>query len=240
MIRILTMPDVSTRLSTTGSLLVRSGIEIERLLQAMAQDRDTVTATLESVIFLSRVMSMDAEDHSVLLEYSDHKPANSALLAAQSVKFRCNHRGAQFAFACKKPRQAMHSGQPAIRMSAPPIVLGAQPGHGVRTPLPRPTEVRCDLRMGLQLFAARLVDVGLDGKAYIEGDPAIPVCDGTMLKGARLRPGNAEPMTVDLDVEKVVQSKLPDGSRGTRIGCRLVVDRSKLEEIIRLFIVDLA
>ena len=234
------MPDVSTRLSTTGSLLVRSGIEIERLLQGMAEDRDTLHATVESVMFLSRVMSMDADDHSVLLEYSNHKPANSAVLGAQSVKFRCNHRGAQFAFACKKPRHAMHSGQPAIRMSAPPIVLGAQPGHGVRTPLPRPTEVRCDLRMGLQLFAARLVDVGLDGKAYIEGDVGIPVCDGTTLKGARLRPENAEALTVDLDVKNVVQSVLPNGQRGTRIGCSLVADRAKLEEIIRLFIVDLA
>ena len=153
---------------------------------------------------------------------------------------RCSHRGAQFAFACQKPRHTMHSGQPAIRMTAPPIVLGAQPGHGVKTPLPRPTEVRCDLRMGLQLFAARLVDVGLDGKAYIEGDPAIPVCDNTTLKGARLRPENAEALTVDLDVERVVQSTLPDGRRGTRIGCKLVVDKAKLEEIIRLFVVDLA
>ena len=234
------MPDISTRLSTTGSLLVRSGIEIERLLQAIAQDRDTLSATVEKVMFLSHVMSLDAEDHSVLLEYSNHKPANSALLGQQSVRFSCNHRGAHFAFACKKPRHAMHSGQPAIRMSAPPIVLGAQPGHGVKTPLPRPTEVRCDLRMGLQMFAARLVDVGLDGKAYIEGDPAIPVCDNTMLKGARLRPENGEAMMVDLDVKNVVQSTLPDGRRGTRIGCRLVVDRTKLEEIIRLFVVDLA
>ena len=237
---ILTMPDISTRLSTTGSLLVRSGIEIERLLQAIAQDRDTLSATVEKVMFLSHVMSLDPEDHSVLLEYSNHKPANSAVLGSESVKFRCSHRGAQFAFACKKPRHAMHSGQPAIRMSAPPIVLGAQPGHGVKTPLPRPTEVRCDLRMGLQMFAARLVDVGLDGKAYIEGDPAIPVCDNTMLKGARLRPENGEPMTVDLDVKNVVQSTLSGGRRGTRIGCRRVVDRTKLEEIIRLFVVDLA
>ena len=62
------MPDISTRLNTTGSLLVRSGIEIERLLQAIAQDRDTLSATVDKVMFLSHVMSLDADDRSVLLE----------------------------------------------------------------------------------------------------------------------------------------------------------------------------
>jgi len=30
-----------------------------------------------------------------------------------------------------------------------------------------------------------------------------------------------------------------NGKRGTRIGCRIVTEREKLEKIIRLFIIDL-
>lgn len=233
------MPDISSRLSNTGRLLVRSGIEIERILHSMIDDGDAVTAKLPSdMMFLSRVVSADESD--VLLAYSDHKPANSALLAAPAVTFTCNHRGAQFAFACKKPRNGTHSGQPAIRMSAPPIVLAAQPRQGmVHGKLPREADVRCQLRMGLQSFGARLVDVGLDGRAFILGDPAIPVCEGTRLQGARVRHDEREILTADLHIDKVVQAVLPDGKRATRIGCRVMAERGELEKLIRLFIVDL-
>lgn len=235
------MPDISARLSTTGRLLVRSGIEIERILSSMADDRDAVTAKLSSnMMFLSRVVSVEPAANEVMVAYSDHKPANSALLAAPAVTFTCNHRGAQFAFACKKPRQASHSGLPAIRLNTPPIVLAAQPRQGmVQTPLPREADVRCQLRMGLQAFGGRLVDIGLDGKAFILGDPAIPVCEGTRLKGARVRLDAGEILTTDLEIDKVVQATLPDGRRATRIGCRIVAEREQLEKIIRLFIIDL-
>lgn len=235
------MPDISSRLNTTGRLLVRSGIEIDRILGSMVRDGDAVTAKLPSnMMFLSRLVSLDEAEHQVTVAYSDHKPANTALLAAPAVTFTCNHRGAQFAFACKKPRLGAHSGRPAIQMSAPTMVLAAQPRQGmVRAQLPKEADVRCELRMGLQSFRGRLVDVGLDGKAFIESDPAVPVCDGTSLKDARVRDGDREPMLVDIEVDKVVQALLPDGKRATRIGCRIVADREKMEKIIRLFIVDL-
>lgn len=235
------MPDLATRLSNTGRLLVRSGIEIERIINSMVEDGDAVTASLPNrMMFLSRVVSIDAAEQQVMVACSDHKPANSALLAAPSVAFRCNHRGAQFAFACTKPRHGLHSGQPAIRMTAPPIVLAAQPRQfAARPQLPTMTDVRCDLRMGLQSFGAKLIDVGLDGKAFIIGDSGIPICEGTELKGSRLRPSERESLTVDLEVDKVVQAVLPDGRRATRIGCRIRTAREELEKIISLFIVDL-
>lgn len=235
------MADLATRLSNTGRLLVRSGIEIERILSSMVEDGDAVTASLPNkMMFLSRVVSVDATEQQVMVACSDHKPANTALLAAPSVAFRCNHRGAQFAFACSKPRTGLHSGQPAIRMTAPPIVLAAQPRQfPARPQFPTAADVRCDLRMGLQSFGAKLIDVGLDGKAFIIGDSGIPVCDGTELKDARLRPSGRESLTVDLEVHRVVQAILPDGKRATRIGCRIMTGREELEKIIRLFIVDL-
>ncbi len=208
----------------------------------MADDRAAVTSHLPSkLMFLSRVMSVDADEQQVMMAYCDHKPANAEVLAASSITFKCNHRGAQFAFACSKPRHGACSGQPAIRMTAPPIVLAAQPRNfPARPQLPTAADVRCDLRMGLQSFGAKLIDVGLDGRAFILGDPAIPVCEGTRLKSARLRPSEREsPLMVDLHVDKVVQAMLPDGKRATRIGCRIMTGREELEKIIRLFIVDL-
>lgn len=235
------MPDISTRLSNTGQLLVRSGIEIERILTSMVQDRDAVTAKLPAQqMFLSRLVCVDAEEQHVILACSDHKPANSAVLAAPSVNLLCNHRGAKFAFACNRPRPGAHSGRPVIRMAAPSIMLALQAGRApVRAPVPGEADVRCEIRMGLLSFNARLVDMGLDGTAYILGPAAIPVCAGTRLQDVRLRHGPSEPLTADIEVHEVKQAAVLNGRPATRIGCRILAGRQQIEEIVRLFIIDL-
>jgi c-di-GMP-binding flagellar brake protein YcgR len=235
------MSDLATRLgtTTTGQLLVRSGIEIERILTAIVQDGAAVQAKLSEVLFLSRLLSFDASQQQLVVAYCDHKPANSAVLAARSVTFLCNHRGAQFAFACTKPLQAIHSGQPAIRMTAPTIMLALQHGRSrTRTQMPGEADVRCDLWMGVISFEARLVDMSLDGKAFLVGDPGIPVCAGTRLQGARIRHEEREPLVVDIEVDQVLHA-VHNGKRATRIGCRIVAEREKMEKIARLFVIDL-
>ena len=238
----LTMSDIATRLgtTTTGQLLVRSGIEIERLLQAMVQDATPVTAKLPEHVFVSRLLAVDALEQSVVLAYCDHKPANSAVMASRSVTLLGNHRGAQFAFACPKPRHHMHQGQPAIRMEAPPLMLATQPRHQrSRGHLPGEADVHCELRMGVISFDAKLIDMSLDGKAFLLGAPAIPLCAGTKLEGARIQDGAGRPVVVDLEIDQVIQAVLPNGKRATRIGCRVLADRERMEKLTRLFVVEM-
>jgi hypothetical protein len=133
----------------------------------------------------------------------------------------------------------MHSGQPAIRMTAPTIMLALQHGRNrTRTQMPGEADVRCDLWMGVISFEARLVDMSLDGKAFLLGDPGIPVCAGTRLQGARIRDGEREPLVVDIVVDQVLHA-VHNGKRATRIGCRIVADREQMEKITRLFVIDL-
>lgn len=236
------MSDLATRLgtTTTGQLLVRSGIEIERILQAMVRDGTPVTAKLPDLVFLSRLVTFEPLERSVIVAYCDHKPANTAVLASRSVTLLCNHRGAQFAFACKQPRHAMHAGHPAIRIFAPPIMLAMQHRHSrVNGKLPGEADVECELRMGVLSFDAKLVDMSLDGHAFLLGAPAIPLCAGTRLEGAKISLGAREPVIVDIEVDQVIQAVLPDGRRATRIGGRVVADRERMDKLTRLFVIDL-
>jgi c-di-GMP-binding flagellar brake protein YcgR len=237
----LNFADINSRLANTGQLLVRSGIEIGRLLDSMLEDRDTVTASLPSqLLFLSRLLYVEPVRGYMLLSYSDHKPANSAVLGTRSLTLRCNHRGAQFAFAADRPRQAAHSGQPCIQCALPTTVLGMQQRRGnARIQVPAQAQVDCDLRMGLQTFPGRVIDVSLDGIGTVVSDPSIPLCAGTRLERARVRhPQNAH-LHVDLEVRYVSRIILPSGERASRIGCKVVGSREVLEELIRLFIIDL-
>jgi c-di-GMP-binding flagellar brake protein YcgR len=238
---LLNSPDITSRLSTTGQLLVRSGIEIGRLLDSMAQDRSAVTAQVPpQLLFLSQLLYVEPVRGYMMLSYCDHKPANSAVLSARSLTFRCNHRGAQFAFTGDTPRQSAHKGEPCIQCALPTAVLGMQRRATGRVQLPAQAPVSCDLRMGLIAFPARVVDVSLDGIGTLVSDPSIPLCAGTRLEGARISHPQCVPFLVDFEVRYVTRVTLPNGERASRIGCQVVGTRHVLEELIRLFIIDLA
>jgi hypothetical protein len=237
-------PDLAARLASTGQLLVRSGIEIDRILSAMVDDHAAVSASLpQQSMFLSRLVGVDPVKQRLFLAYSDYKEANTALLAAKSVNLRCQHRSAQFAFACNRPRPASYGGQQVIKLDAPAMVLAVQ--HHKRV-VPAQIakaapDLRCQLPMGGGvLLEARLIDMSLDGHAFLLGDPALPVCAGTWLRGARITPQGAEPVTADIEVKYVIPTVLPDGDRATRIGCRIVGADAVMEQIVRRFIIDFA
>lgn len=232
---------ISARLSNTGRLLVRSGIEIGRMLDAMLEDGDAVTASLPpQLIFLSRLVRVEPRNGTMLLACSDNKSANMAALAARSLVLRCNHRGAQFAFSGDKPRYTVETGLPCIQCGLPATVLGMQQRRGVADiQAPAEAVVRCDLRLGERVFASRLIDVGLDGTCVLAADPSIPLREGTRLEGARIRHAQTGPYLVDLEVRGSTRTVLADGRPASRIRCKLLASREVLENLIRLFIIDL-
>ena len=69
--------------------------------------------------------------------------------------------------------------------------------------------------------------------------PALPLCAGTRLERARIRHPLHEPIEVDLEVRYVTHMKQPNGERATRIGCKILSSPENLEELVRLFIIDL-
>ncbi|MDH3319223.1 MAG: flagellar brake protein [Betaproteobacteria bacterium] len=238
----LTSPDITSRLAITGGLLVRSGIEIGRILDSMVEDGDAVTANLPAqMLFLSKLLHVEPDRGYILLSYSDHKFANTAALAAPTLTLRCNHRGAHFAFTADRPRHSAHSGQPCIQCELPKAMLGMRQRRAqARIQVPAQAPVDCELRMGEESYASRVVDVSLDGIGMLVSDPAIPLSAGTRLERAIVRHPQCAPFCVDLEVREVSRVTLANGERASRIGCRIVGSRQVLEELIRLFIIDLA
>lgn len=234
-------PDITSRLSTTGQLLVRSEIEIGRILDSMLEDRDTLRATLPSqLMFLSQLLLVEPVKGYMLLSYSNHKPANAAALAQPKLTLVCNHRGAQFAFAATTPHAVMHTGLPCIQSPLPTVMIAMQQRRsGSRLTIPPQAPVSCEVRMGVLSFDAKVVDVSLDGTGILVSGPALPLCAGTRLEGARIRHPQHEPIDVDLEVRYVTHMKQPNGERATRIGCRILSSPENLEELVRLFIIDL-
>jgi len=234
-------PDITTRLAASGQLLVRSGIEIGRILDSMVEDRATLTAKLpQQSMFLSQLLYVEPVKGYMLLAYSDHPAANDAALASAKLTLRCNHRGSQFAFTGGTPHAAAHGGRKCIQCELPTLMLAMHQRRSVtRVDVPARAPINCSLRMGTLSFETQVVDISLDGMGILVTDDAVPVCTDTRLERARIRHPERPPIEVDLDVRYVTRIKLPSGKRATRIGCRIVSSPQGLEELIRLFIIDL-
>ena len=233
--------DFATRLANAGQLLVRSGIEIDRILSALVKEGASVSATLPSKkLFISKLLSVNPMEQRMYLSYSDLGESNRALLAEKSVVLKCNHNGARYAFSGQSPRAAVHGKDPAIQFATPTQVVARTPRYTPRPArVPTQAPIECELRMGVLAFDARLVDVSLDGRGFMVHDDAIPLCAGTRVTAARIRHPQAEPIEVDLEIAHVTPVRLPDGKLATRIGCQILTSPGQLEELIRLFVIDL-
>jgi len=238
-------PDITSRLSVTGQVLVRSGIEIGRLLDAMREDRATLAADLPAqMMLLSRLVEVEPVKGYLLLAYGDYKAANGAALAVPRLTLRCNHRGAQFAFTADAPHAVIRAGEPCIQCGMPNMVLAMQQRRATpRVTLPVEAPIDCELRMGPLTFDARVLDVSLEGLGTLVSDPTIPLCAGTRIERARIRHQGGhpqhKPIEVDLEIRHVTRVRLANGTRASRVGCRIVSSAADLEELIRLFIIDL-
>jgi c-di-GMP-binding flagellar brake protein YcgR len=234
-------PDITSRLGTTGQLLVRSEIEIGRILDSMLEDHDALMANLPSqLMFLSQLLYVEPVKGYILLANSNHKAANTAALALPKLTLRCSHRGSQFAFSGGAPHAVVHCGQSCIQCGMPTLMLAMQQRRAVnRAAVPAQAPVYCEVRMGPLTFDAKVIDVSLDGIGTLVSEPTIPLCAGTRLERARIRHAQHAPIEVDLEVRYLTRVKLPSGEQASRIGCRILSSPQDLEELIRLFIVDL-
>lgn len=234
-------PDITQRLSQSGQLLVRSGMEISRILDSMLHDRATLTASLPSeTMFLSQLVEVEPVKGYLLISYSNHKPANAEAVKLPRLTLRCNHRGAQYAFSGATPRHVLHAGQARIQCEMPSVLLALQQRRSSsRVEVPAQAPIDCVVRMGTLTFHARVLDISLQGLGTLVSDPTIPVCPGTRLERASIRHPQHKPIEVDLEVRHVSQVKLANGERASRIGCKIVSSPLELEQLIRLFIIDL-
>ena len=236
------MRTLSERVAATGQLLMRSGIQIGRLLQAIGDAAAPLSASLESdeLLFLSRVLHVDHEAGYLVIACSDVKQANSALLHAPVVVFGCSHDAVRYEFASGNAAEAMHNGRPAICLPLPPTLLALKLQRRARPRLdiPRRTWLSCVVRLGPLGFDALLADITPDGLGALVYDPAIRLEPGAKLPGVQIRLGGR---VIRLDVEVLHFTRVPlaDGKWAARAGCTVSGAAQDIEGLVAHFLREL-
>ena len=226
------------RADETGQLLVRSGIEIGRTLQAMQSAGDTLSAELasEEHLFITRLLQIDAQNGTMSIGWSESKEANALILEMQSVAFRANHEGLHFRFIADHPREASFGSRSVIQLSLPRAMLAVQRRALPRYTVPPAIPLRCEIILGPMSFDALVVDVSLGGIGAIVYDPSIRLDPGMTIPRAKILLPPHAPVLAALEVRHIQTVTDADGTVIKRAGCRFIAPSAGIEALVRLFV----
>ena len=221
-------------------MLLRSGLEIERILKEMLEDRATLIASPrdDEVLFISQLLAVSPPEH-IELACADYKLANSALLDAKKPHFHCSHRGLYYAFAAANAREVQKDGALVIRLDLPRELLAQQRRSEARLRLPPQAVLRCEVQLGALSFEAEVTDFSRSGMGMLGYDAGIHLQPGMRLDKVRIvNPGHA-PALVDIEIRHVAKVLLPDGRPAHRAGCRFHAAQQVMEDLARAFMIKL-
>ena len=229
---------LAARLDETGQLLVRSGIEIVRTLEAMRAAGDTLSTDLESEehLFNSRLLEVDEIGGTLTIAWSDSKEANTLLMEKPSRTFSGYHAGLHFEFVAEHPRETDFGNRSAIQYSLPKAMLAVQRRVLPRYKVPPSVPLQCEISLGPVSFEAQVVDVGLGGVGAIVYDSSIRLDAGMILPRARILLPGHPPVLTALEVRHIRTVTRKDGTVRKRAGCRFIAPGEAIEALVRVFL----
>ncbi|HEY6966542.1 MAG TPA: flagellar regulator YcgR PilZN domain-containing protein [Burkholderiales bacterium] len=229
---------LAARTDQTGQLLVRSGIEIRRTLEAMRAAGDALSADLESEehLFVTLLLEVDRRNRTMTVGWSESKEANALILQRPSITFNANHEGLHFQFVADHPRQTDFGNRSALQLGLPKAMFAMQRRALPRYIVPPTVPLKCEISLGPVSFDALVVDLSFGGIGAILYDASIRLDVGMTIPRARiLLPAHA-PVLAALEVRNIGTVTRADGSMVKRAGCRFIAPGSGIESLVRLFL----
>ncbi len=228
-----------------GDFLFRSQIEIRGVLEALAQRQVTISADIgndsgEDLLFLTRLLQVDAAGGFIVIACSRDKPANQALFSCPALVLHASLDNAHIEFAVADPVDVMIGNVAAIRLRFPDALLRLRRREHPRFRLPPSVPLRCVADGGgFTPFEARITDISVGGMGAMIHDVEIKLSAGTVLKNCKIVHPHGDAVFVDVEVRYSVRVMLPDGEWAHRSGFRFLDPPPGLAELINLFVVDL-
>ena len=222
---------------------IRSGTEIARMLQAICEEELPVTAYPEDgeQLFVSKIRGVDPDLNRLILDYSQWKPANSAVLECEEVLFHSERKNRHIQFLGEVPSEIVFAGNAGIQVGFPQFVLDLQQRSHRRINVKYLPSLWCVIKVeGDNSIVANVTDISRGGMGGVVHDLGATLKPGAIIKDCQIT-GSSLKRPIDVSVEvrhwKTVRSK--DGTLSKKVGCRFVTSPQKLQEMIKAFEADL-
>lgn len=230
------------RIAGSTQALVRSRVEIARLLEDLLQRRTPLSAFFigKEALLISQLRHIDPAHEYVLADYSNNRMANSAWLDASATTFSCSHRLGTIEFVAAHPVEAMFDAMPVVRFDFPDsLTINQRRAHRRITTIPE-LPLHCVANAGgIIAFECKITDIGVGGLGAMVYDASIALEPGTVLKGCRIIHPNGTAIEVDIEVRHCIALVQPDGKPARRAGCSFIGKQDEIEKLVKVFVLDL-
>ena len=238
-----TSPDASRRATDAPGRAIRSGIEIRKMLEAICEEELAVTAYPDKgeLLFVSRMRAVDPDLGRIIIEYSQWKPANSALLVCEQVLFHVERKNRHIQFLTTLPKEVVFGGSAGIQVVFPQFVLDLQQRAHRRFSVKSLPSLWCVIkREGFDPIVANVTDISRGGLGGIVHDPGIVLKPGTIIKECQITGTSLKrPVDVSVEVRHWKTIRAQDGTLSKRVGCRFVASSLNLQQLIDVFEIQL-
>ena len=229
---------VTMRIDAPGRAL-RSATEIAKVLQVVCNEKLAISAYLEQgeVLFASVIRAVDLDLDRVVIDYSQWKPANTALMKRESVQFHCDRKKRHIQFQSVAPTQIMYEGAARLQLPIPPLVLDLQQRAHRRLVINSLPSLWCVInREDAAPIVANLADISRGGMGAFIHEPGIVLKPGMIFKHCQITgPTLKNPIDVGVEVRYWKTVREPDGTLNKRVGCRFVTASKHLRDLIEMF-----
>jgi c-di-GMP-binding flagellar brake protein YcgR len=230
------------RIAGNTQVLVRSRIEIAKLLAEVAQRRHEMTANLTEggTPFTTHLHYLDPFRDYILVERSHDPRDNAGLRAAGKATFHSTHTRGPIQFLVLHPTEVDAKGVPVIRFDFPDsLLLQQRRAHRRIATIPElPLRCVADSR-GFISFECKITDIGCGGLGAMVYDDSIHLEAGAVLKGCKITHPNGSEIEVDIEVRHLSKSTLANGAVVRRAGCSFIGSTANIENLGKLFVLNM-
>ena len=229
---------VTMRIDAPGRA-IRSATEIAKMLQTICDEQLALTAYLEEgeLLFDSKIRAVDVDLDRVVVDFSQWKPANTALMASESVLFHCDRKRRHIQFPAAALRQVVFGGVAVLQFAFPPFVLDLQQRSDRRIRIKSPASMWCVInREGRDPIVASVADISRGGIGAFVHEMSGVLAPGAVFRNCQITGSSLKrPVDVNVEVRYWKTVRAPDGKLSKRVGCRFLAPSQELKKLVDAF-----
>ncbi|MCI0666531.1 MAG: flagellar brake protein [Methylococcaceae bacterium] len=211
--------------------LLRRKKEIVQSLRSLAKAKSLITGRFDTgkYSFLTVVIDVVPENHTVILDYGSNEAINSRLLCAAPVVFMTRYKGIKVRFSSDRVEKTVYQNRAVFKISIPESLFWQERRESYRVRVPLMNAAVCRIPIAREhsdeapwTLNLRVVNIGPSGVALaLPAEQTVPGEIGTRLCNCTLvLPKHSE--EVDLEIRHRTRVEADEDEGESWIGCTIV------------------
>ncbi len=201
---------------------VHSRREIINLLSNIGERHQLVSMIIhggEEVVVTS-ILEVDDKSDRVILDRAQNNSLNRRILESDNVEFESSLDRVRISFSASAVTECVQSGQPALCIKIPSILIRLQRREHFRVNIPAGPASHCTIPLADRVYHIPMVDISGGGVAILDKQKILEIEPGYEYQDCQIQLPEIGVLHVGLQVRNWQDLSLAHGITNRRLGCQ--------------------